>query len=141
MHELLQGLPEGDNRADGNRDDDQNPGDIFGAAKAIGITAGGGAPRQIEGDQQRDRVQAVADIMDVSASSATLPLERDNPHLNHRSRAQREQRQPYRANPLLVGAESRIAFERVVHDVPVQVKNLRQPTENPVGASVDRMIV
>jgi hypothetical protein len=64
INQLLERLNQNVSGAEANRDHNQDTGDVFRPAEAIGIAAGGGPARQVKRDQQRNRVERIAQVVD-----------------------------------------------------------------------------
>ena len=80
----------GDRRGQGDHRDDEQPGEVFGAAEAVGVAAGGGAPAQRERDPQRDRGQRVGEVVDGVGQQRDRPGERHDHQLRDGGGAERD---------------------------------------------------
>ena len=64
VDEPADGLVGGEDRRRGDHQEDEQPGEVLGAAVAEGVAAGRGASADGEGDPERDRGEGIAEVVD-----------------------------------------------------------------------------
>ena len=135
--EALERLPQNVGSAKADGDDDKDAGHVFGTRKAEIVAPVGAAPRQIEGDEQRNRVEAVADVVDGVAQQGHAAAEEDDKDLQDRRKRQQPQCNPDRANAQVVVQKCLIRGQlRLLMAVAVQMKDGRYPAPKPAAMVV-----
>ena len=81
VQEAVDGLPSGEHGRQGDHGDDEESGEVLGAAVAVGVTAGGGASAEDEGDPERDRGERVAEVVDRVGQQRHRPGDVDDGEL------------------------------------------------------------
>ena len=91
MEQPVDGLPGRDDGGEGDDRDDEQPGQVFGPAVAIGVAAVGGTAAQDECDPQRHGGQGVGEVVDGVRQQGHGTADEDHQELQDRG-AQQQRR-------------------------------------------------
>ena len=111
IEQALDGLIKDIGGAEADGDDDEDAGDILKAAVAVGVALVGGAAGDIEGEEQRDGVERVAQIVHGIRQQRHAAARHIDDDLQGGGQAERDQRDPDRADGEPVIEEGLVAGE------------------------------
>jgi hypothetical protein len=134
MDQPVDGLPAGNDGGERHDGDDEEPGQVFGPAEAIGVTPGHGPAGEDERDPQRHRCQGIGEVVDGVGEQRYRTADEHHCELKDRGAEQHEKADLDRPDTLDTGLEHAVNGVRRV----LRVRN-EQPVEKPFDPG--RMLV
>ena len=134
VDEAADRLVSGDDGRQRDHGDDEDAGQVFGAAVAVGVAPGGRSTAEDEGDPQRQAVRASEKLWMVSASSATEPVRMTTTACATRGDEQGDQADLDGADT--VGAGLQGGVDRVGGVVAVRAEDRQEQAFHPAGVIV-----
>jgi hypothetical protein len=142
VQQSADGLVRGEDRGQGDHGDHEQPGQVLGAAVAVGVALGSRLPAERERDQQRNGGQRVGDVVERVTEEPHRPGQCDYYSLQKGGQAEAGQADQQGPSPGLVGFESVVDLVRGVVEVPAHQFRQRVPhPAPPPGWVVSALVV
>ena len=124
-------LPGGNDRRQRDDGDDEQPGQVFGAAVAVGVAPGGRPAAEHERDPERDRGQGVGEVVDGVGEQRDRTADEHDDQLQGGGAEQDEQADFHRPDALCAGLQGIV--DRVGGVVAVRHEEAVEEALDPAG--------
>ena len=105
VEQPVDGFPRCDDGGEGNDDDDEQAGEVFGSAEAVGVAAGRDPAAEDERDPEWDRGEGVGEVVDRVRQEGHGAADQEDRELQKRGAEEEEETDLQRPNALGAGLQ------------------------------------